>query len=66
MPSTAHQIANRVAAFMPGANFSTSHTSAQGKKPVDDTARNAAAVQAKRMVKVAKALRDGLALDALN
>ncbi len=54
------------AKFVDGNPYGTSHVSAHGKIPVDDTARNAAAVQAKRMVKVAKALRDGLAQDALN
>lgn len=43
-----------------GNPYGTSHVSAQGKKPVDDTARTAAAVQARRVVKMAGALREGL------
>lgn len=44
-----------------GNPYGTSHVSARGRNPVDDVARNAAAVQAKRLVTVARALRDGLA-----
>jgi NAD(P)H dehydrogenase (quinone) len=51
------------AKFVDGNPYGTSHVSAQGKNPVDDIARNAAAVQAKRVVAVAGALRDGLARD---
>lgn len=47
--------------FTDGNPYGTSHVSAQGKLPVDDTARTAAAVQAKRVVTMAGALRDGLA-----
>lgn len=46
-----------------GNPYGTSHVSARGKIPVDDIARAAAAVQAKRVVMVARALRDGLARD---
>lgn len=46
-----------------GNPYGTSHVSARGKIPVDDVARAAAAVQAKRVVMVARALRDGLARD---
>jgi NAD(P)H dehydrogenase (quinone) len=49
--------------FADGNPYGTSHVSAQGQRPVDDTARTAAAVQAKRVVMVARALRDGLARD---
>lgn len=49
------------AKYVDGNPYGTSHVSAQGKNPVDDVARNAAAVQAKRVVLMAKALRDGLA-----
>jgi NAD(P)H dehydrogenase (quinone) len=44
-----------------GNPYGTSHVSARGKKPVDDIARKAAEVQAKRVVKMTRALRDGLA-----
>jgi len=47
--------------FVDGNPYGTSHVDAQGQNPVDDTARTAAAVQAKRVVRVARALRDGLA-----
>jgi NAD(P)H dehydrogenase (quinone) len=47
--------------FVDGNPYGTSHVSARGQKPVDDTARKAATVQAKRIVTVATALRDGLA-----
>ncbi len=46
--------------FVDGNPYGTSHVSARGRKPVDDVARAAAAVQAKRVVRVAAALRDGL------
>jgi NAD(P)H dehydrogenase (quinone) len=46
--------------FVDGNPYGTSHVDAQGQNPVDDTARTAAAVQAKRVVRVARALRDGL------
>jgi NAD(P)H dehydrogenase (quinone) len=44
-----------------GNPYGTSHVSAGGKNPVDDVARTAATVQAKRVVLMAGALRDGLA-----
>lgn len=44
-----------------GNPYGTSHVSARGKNPVDDIARKAAEVQAKRVVKMTRALRDGLA-----
>lgn len=47
--------------YIDGNPYGTSHVTAMGKNPVDDTARNAAAVQAKRVVRMASALRDGLA-----
>jgi NAD(P)H dehydrogenase (quinone) len=46
--------------FADGNPYGTSHVNTQGQTPVDDTARAAAAVQAKRVVAVARALRDGL------
>ena len=45
-----------------GNPYGTSHVSARGKNPVDDIARKAAQVQAKRVVTMARALRDGLTL----
>lgn len=47
--------------FVDGNPYGTSHIAGQGDLPVDDTTRTAAAVQAKRVVKIAQALRDGLA-----
>jgi NAD(P)H dehydrogenase (quinone) len=47
--------------FVDGNPYGTSHVSALGQKPVDDIARTAATVQIKRVVKMAGALRDGLA-----
>ncbi|GHF70514.1 NAD(P)H dehydrogenase (quinone) [Amycolatopsis bartoniae] len=47
--------------FADGNPYGTSHVNPQGQHPVDDTARAAAAVQARRVVAVAQALRDGLA-----
>jgi NAD(P)H dehydrogenase (quinone) len=47
--------------YIDGNPYGTSHTSARGKNPVDDVARKAAGVQAKRVVTMARALRDGLA-----
>lgn len=49
--------------FIDGNPYGTSHITAKGKNPVDDMARTAAAVQAKRVVRLATALRDGLALN---
>jgi NAD(P)H dehydrogenase (quinone) len=50
--------------FVDGNPYGTSHVSAQGDNPVDDTARAAAAVQAKRVVKVTGALCDGWPRDS--
>lgn len=47
--------------FIDGNPYGTSHVTAGGRNPVDDIARTAARVQAKRLVAVAGALRDGLA-----
>ena len=47
--------------FVDGNPYGTSHVSANGENPVDDITRTAATVQAKRVVKIAQALRDGLA-----
>jgi NAD(P)H dehydrogenase (quinone) len=47
--------------YVDGNPYGTGHVSGQGDVPVDDVARTAAAVQAKRVVMVAGALRDGLA-----
>jgi NAD(P)H dehydrogenase (quinone) len=44
--------------FVDGNPYGTSHVSTNGKNPVDDIARTAAAVQAKRVVTMAGALRD--------
>ncbi|MFI9581842.1 flavodoxin family protein [Streptomyces sp. NPDC052236] len=49
------------AKYADGNPYGTSHVTAQGKNPVGDVTRAAAAVQAKRIVLVAGALRDGLA-----
>lgn len=46
--------------FVDGNPYGTSHVSARGKNPVDDTALTAAGVQARRVVKVTRALRTGL------
>jgi len=51
------------AKYVDGNPYGTSHVSEQGKNPVDDVSRAAAAVQARRVVAVARALRDGLARD---
>jgi NAD(P)H dehydrogenase (quinone) len=48
--------------FADGNPYGTSHVDAQGNNPVDDTTRTAAAVQAKRVVKVAQALKDESAI----
>ncbi len=45
--------------FADGNPYGTSHTTARGQNPVDDTARKAAAVHAKRVVTVTRALRGG-------
>jgi NAD(P)H dehydrogenase (quinone) len=47
--------------FVDGNPYGTSHVSARGKNPVYYIARKAAEVQAKRVVTMARALRDGLA-----
>ena len=47
--------------FVDGNPYGTSHVTAKGTRPVDDVTRTAAAVQAKRVVRIAGALRDGLA-----
>lgn len=49
------------AKFVDGNPYGTSHVSAMGSKPVDDVSRAAAGVQARRVVKMAGALRAGLA-----
>lgn len=45
--------------YVDGNPYGTSHVSAKGTKPVDDIARTAAAVQARRVVMVAETLRAG-------
>jgi NAD(P)H dehydrogenase (quinone) len=47
--------------FVDGNPYGTSHVSAMGRNPVDDTARTAAIVQVRRVITMAAALRDGLA-----
>lgn len=47
--------------FVDGNPYGTSHVDAQGANKVGDETRTAAAVQAKRVVKFARALKDGLA-----
>ncbi|MDA8368664.1 MAG: NAD(P)H:quinone oxidoreductase [Nocardiopsaceae bacterium] len=48
--------------FTDGNPYGTSHVDAQGNNPVDDTTRTAAQVQAKRVVRVARALKEGSSL----
>ncbi|WP_406691427.1 NAD(P)H:quinone oxidoreductase [Saccharopolyspora sp. ID03-671] len=45
--------------FVDGNPYGTSHVDAQGENKVDDVTRAAAAVQARRVVKVARALKSG-------
>ncbi|MGW8374489.1 NAD(P)H:quinone oxidoreductase [Streptomyces sp. ODS28] len=45
--------------FTDGNPYGTSHVDAQGERPVDDVTRQAARVQAQRVVRVATALKDG-------
>ncbi|GAB3213418.1 NAD(P)H:quinone oxidoreductase [Marinactinospora thermotolerans] len=45
--------------FVDGNPYGTSHVDAQGNNPVDETTRTAAQVQAKRVVRVARALKAG-------
>ncbi|TDD84436.1 NAD(P)H:quinone oxidoreductase [Saccharopolyspora karakumensis] len=45
--------------FVDGNPYGTSHVDAQGENKVDDVTRAAAAVQARRVVKVARALKNG-------
>ncbi|MDQ1745526.1 MAG: hypothetical protein QOE23_3865 [Pseudonocardiales bacterium] len=47
--------------FADGNPYGTSHVSGQGDLPVDDTARNAGRYQGSRVVRIATALKDGLA-----
>ncbi|WP_069813203.1 NAD(P)H:quinone oxidoreductase [Streptomyces sp. TP-A0874] len=49
------------AKFADGNPYGTSHVDAQGNNPVDDTTREAARIQAERVVKIASALKAGLA-----
>jgi len=49
------------AKFADGNPYGTSHVDAQGNNPVDDTTRTAARVQAERVVRIASALKTGLA-----
>ncbi|SFT05369.1 NAD(P)H:quinone oxidoreductase [Saccharopolyspora flava] len=45
--------------FVDGNPYGTSHVDAQGENKVDDVTRAAASVQARRVVKVARALKNG-------
>jgi NAD(P)H dehydrogenase (quinone) len=47
--------------FADGNPYGTSHVAGQGDLPVDDTARNAGRYQGGRVVRIAGALKDGLA-----
>jgi NAD(P)H dehydrogenase (quinone) len=47
--------------FADGNPYGTSHVAGQGDIPVDDTARNAGRFQGSRVVRIASALKDGLA-----
>ncbi|MGW1677303.1 NAD(P)H:quinone oxidoreductase [Saccharopolyspora sp. NPDC002376] len=49
------------AKFADGNPYGTSHVDAQGANKVDDTTRKAAAVQARRVVTIAQALKNGRA-----
>ncbi|MTE17856.1 NAD(P)H:quinone oxidoreductase [Streptomyces sp. TRM43335] len=49
------------AKFVDGNPYGTSHVDAQGNNPVDDATRTAARVQAERVVRIASALKAGLA-----
>jgi len=49
------------AKFADGNPYGTSHVDAQGTNPVDDTTRTAARIQAERVVRIATALKAGLA-----
>jgi len=49
------------AKFTDGNPYGTSHVDAQGNNPVDQTTRDAARVQAERVVRIATALKTGLA-----
>ncbi|GGO50349.1 NAD(P)H:quinone oxidoreductase type IV [Streptomyces daqingensis] len=48
--------------FVDGNPYGTSHTDAQGNNPVDETARTAARVQTERVIRIAEALKAGLAV----
>ncbi|MER6462240.1 NAD(P)H:quinone oxidoreductase [Streptomyces sp. NPDC048409] len=48
--------------FADGNPYGTSHVDAQGNNPVDDTTREAARVQAERVVHIATALKAGLSV----
>jgi NAD(P)H dehydrogenase (quinone) len=47
--------------FADGNPYGTSHVDAQGDKPVDETTRQAARIQAERVVRIAAAVKAGLA-----
>jgi NAD(P)H dehydrogenase (quinone) len=49
------------AKFVDGNPYGTSHVDAQGNNPVDDTSREAARVQAQRVVRIARGVKVGLA-----
>jgi NAD(P)H dehydrogenase (quinone) len=49
------------AKFADGNPYGTSHVSGQGDRPVDDIARNAGQYQGRRVVRIAAALKSGLA-----
>ncbi|OEU86946.1 NAD(P)H dehydrogenase [Streptomyces abyssalis] len=48
--------------FVDGNPYGTSHTDAHGDNPVGDTARTAARVQTERVVRIARGLKEGLAV----
>ncbi|NLU67116.1 NAD(P)H:quinone oxidoreductase [Streptomyces sp. HNM0574] len=47
--------------FVDGNPYGTSHVDAQGNNPVDDVSRTAARVQSERVLRIAAALKSGLA-----
>lgn len=49
------------AKFADGNPYGTSHVDANGNNPIGDTTRNAARVQAERVIRIATALKTGLA-----
>jgi NAD(P)H dehydrogenase (quinone) len=49
----------RPSKFFDGSPYGAPHVGAQGGKPVDETARTAARVQAERVVRIARGVKAG-------